>query len=149
MALNSSASKLLKIRHTVNSGAALIEAKNAINLITLQIEGTRQVYEKMLSLDVTKASLESFFREVTGIKDEAEKITENKTLKTMFELYEGGLGQSQVKPSLFKAYQAVTEFDTHHRILRGEAKLENRLLNTFNVKSLSNIAYDVARSMVA
>jgi hypothetical protein len=103
----------------------------------------------MLSYDVTSESLEKYFRDVTGIKDSKEKIDENKTLKKLFELFDGGIGQSVLKNSLFKAYQAVTELDTHHRILRGEFKKENRLLNCFNQKSLSNDAFSEASKLVA
>lgn len=147
MALNSGASKLLKIRHTKNAQSALIEAKEAINLVTAQIEGTRAIYEKMIKLDVTKESLENYFRIVTDIQER--EVKDSKTLVKLFELYEGGIGQDKLGNNLYRAYQAVTEYDTHHRTLRGDGKLENRLINVFDIKSLANKGYEVASSMVA
>ena len=143
----------IAIRHSANYKGRIEEARQVLNISIdyyNQFESTiKQLEEKVLTFD----EVESYFNEVLKIDEEKEVSTRKSNIKSdLFRLFEYGKGQKLGnKHSVWKAYNAVTEYVDHERTVK---KLD--VDNTNKLKSIwfgsgakmKEVAYNKAVQLV-
>lgn len=170
MAVNDSASKLLRVRHTKNSVDALNAIREVMNLANADFEATAEQYRSLAHKCINAKDLEKYVRTVfaranakpkkapealpvveaaagadmlAGLLDRplaaarnenepsfTEVERESRQISLVKELFETGAGNNLpgVRGTMWAAYNAVTEFTTHHR----GGSDETRALAAFN-----------------
>lgn len=108
MSHNSASSKLLKVKHTKNSKDNLEKVREIMNLANQEFEATAEQYRVLASRSINSKDLEKYVKVVYGIKeDDKERIT-----KKIIPLFENGRGTSITDTTYWRAYNAITEYNT-------------------------------------
>lgn len=127
-AVNDSASKLLRIRHTKNAQEALTGVRCIIDTARVEFAATAKQFQFLASKGCDIATLQKYVREVFAVKPsriidvteapaEAEPQLCARIVSRVVELSESGRGTDVVgvRGTLWGAYNAVTEYLTHER----------------------------------
>jgi phage/plasmid-like protein (TIGR03299 family) len=159
VALTSSDSKLLKVRHTSNAEEALKDIRETMDLADRNFKATIEQMRAMARKGVTKDTLTEYVtrvfrpKPVTGDENEPLSDTEEERCDRIFgkilPLFEGGKGNTMpgVKGTMWGAYNAVTEFLTWER----GRNSDNRLTNLWfgDGQNLAQRAFTTAVKMAA
>lgn len=138
LAIDSDASKLLRVRHTKNAVVALEKIREVVDLANASFEATAEQYRFLASKDVQKGDLEKYVKLVFPVSVAAARIAKENPAQAIIdeanaelagngktsrifdqvnELFENGQGNKLpgVRGTYWAAYNAVTEYTTHHR----------------------------------
>lgn len=112
MALGSTDSQLLRIRHTTNATTALAEIQKVMKVADASFEATAEQFRRLTQLQVNEKDLDKYIRIVFDLKSEEDQKRESKILGRVIELFEGGRGNDlpSIKGTAWAAYQGVTEY---------------------------------------
>lgn len=152
LSMKNAASKLLRVRHTRGQKVVLDAIRDTMNAADAAFEATADQYRLLARKSISKADLRKYIQlcfprakvrveeepvaDVTfadllnkssSVSEEPEsKERESKYVGAIEELFETGRGNTMpgVKGTLWAAYNAVTEFVTHHRGNSDEARLQ-------------------------
>lgn len=153
LAINSKASKLLRVRHTKNVVANLEQIQEVMNLANQEFEATADQFKLLASRDINSQDLEKYVKLVFNptkkiVETGLENVKNQRILNSVIPLFESGRGNDLpgVKGTYWAAYNAISEYLQYER---GEEK--NRLDNMwFGVGAeLNKKALDVAVRMAA
>lgn len=153
LAINSKASKLLRVRHTKNVVANLEQIQEVMNLANQEFEATADQFKLLASRDINSQDLEKYVKLVFNptkkiVETGLENVKNQRILNSVIPLFENGRGNDLpgVKGTYWAAYNAISEYLQYER---GEEK--NRLDNMwFGVGAeLNKKALDVAVQMAA
>jgi phage/plasmid-like protein (TIGR03299 family) len=145
---NSSASKLLKIRHTKNAVDALQKIREIVDSQRADFAATLEQMKVLASKGVTKASLKEYVREVFDIGDNEDKL--KKVLdKKIIPLFEAGKGTDiqGVNGTMWGAYNSVTEYLTWFAGRSVDTRLDSLWFG--QSANLNRKAFEVAVQMAA
>lgn len=137
-AVNSSSSKLLRVRHTKNTAEALEKVQEIMNLANSDFEATAEQYKFLASKQVNPEDLEKYVKLVFAEKQVSEStaISEvtagSRVLEKITPIFENGIGMNipGVKGTYWAAYNAVTEYVQHHRGNNDELRLDQAWFGT-------------------
>jgi phage/plasmid-like protein (TIGR03299 family) len=77
MALNSKASKLIKVKHTQNVKVNVQSVFDIMNLVNQEFEATEQQYRYLASQDINQSDLEKYVKLIFGKEDKKLKLKED------------------------------------------------------------------------
>lgn len=124
MAINSEASKLIRIKHTKNVAANLESVQDIMNLADSEFEATADQYRMLTRKDINSKDLEKYIKLVfntTAKLVEAggnvENLNNKRILEQIVPLFEGGRGNNmtEIKGTMWAAYNAVNEYLQYER----------------------------------
>lgn len=113
MAHNNQGSRLLRIRHTCNVEEAVATASTIIDVARQQFYATADQWRRMTKIGFNEEDMTKYVIAILGRGNNAGK----KLIPTLWNLFRDGVG-SQLKTArdtLWGAYNAITEWATHHR----------------------------------
>jgi phage/plasmid-like protein (TIGR03299 family) len=123
-AINSEASKLIRIKHTKNVEDNMNSVRDIMNLADSEFEATADQYRILASKDIVQKDLERYVKLVFNTSKrilEAEgnldDINNKRILDQVVPLFENGIGNDmpEIKGTLWAAYNAVTEYLQYKR----------------------------------
>lgn len=124
MAINSEASKLIRIKHTKNVLSNLESVQDIMNLADSEFEATAEQYRQLTRKDINSKDLEKYVKLVfntTAKLVEAggnvENLNNKRILEQIIPLFEGGRGNNmtEIKGTMWAAYNAVNEYLQYER----------------------------------
>jgi phage/plasmid-like protein (TIGR03299 family) len=118
MAYGSSASKLIRVRHSASVHDNLADIREVMDVANAEFEATAEKYRRLAQKGISQADLRRYVKKVLRVENDKEPGT--RTLQTMQEivaLYESGRGNDlpSVRGSYWAAYNAATEWLTYQR----------------------------------
>ena len=121
----------ISIRHSGNIKMKIDEARKILNISINYYQQFEETIKKFETIDMQKDSLNKYFDTLLGINDNEEVSTRKENIKhDLVGLFEHGKGQKiGNKHSLWKAYNAVTEFVDHYRTVKNIDKDKSNKLN--------------------
>jgi phage/plasmid-like protein (TIGR03299 family) len=126
-AVSSDTSKLLKIKHTKNVHSALDLVQSVIDVQRREFAATVAQMRTLASHGCDEATLRAYVRRIfqpaKAHEETAAKTLQNKILP----LFESGIGSDivGVRGTMWGAFNAVTEFLTHHRGRSAENRVDS------------------------
>lgn len=114
----------ISIRHSGNIKNKIEESRKILGLSINYYNQFEQMIKKFDTIDMQKESLNAYFDNILDINDEKEPSTRKENQKhDLLCLFEHGKGQKLGnKHSLWKAYNAVTEYVDHKRTVKNLEK---------------------------
>jgi len=136
------AERLLKFRHSRNCRVNLEKARDTFTLAASQFNRTCESYQFLAKVKCDDKTARRYFREVfaPGRADDEKAATV--TVNRIFPLFEGGVGRELAPGTMWNAFNAITQFNTHNRSRTADARLEGQWLGK-SAKD-TNRALDVA-----
>jgi phage/plasmid-like protein (TIGR03299 family) len=135
VAHSSSASKLLKVRHTKNANEALNIVREVMQIADQEFLATAAQWRQLAKFGVTQKTLKAYVRRVfdpqiaedASDAEIAEKSTCARVLPDIIRLFESGAGADLpgVKGTMWCAYNAITEYLTHERGRSADIRLDS------------------------
>ncbi len=156
MAHDSSASKLIRVRHTKNLVTNLEDIRDTMNLANAEFEATAQQYRLLASKDINQKDLEKYVKLVFNTNKklvEAEGNVDNlnnkRILNAVQPLFENGRGNDMVgvKGTLWGAYNAVSEYLQYYRGDDTQVRLDQMWFG--QGATLNKRALDIAVTLAA
>ena len=110
----------ISIRHTGNINMKVDEARRILGISINYYNQFEQIVKNMESKAMQEDELNKYFDNVLGINDDKETSTRKSNIKDeLFTLFENGKGQKLGnKHSLWKGYNAITEYVDHFRTVK-------------------------------
>jgi len=110
----------ISLRHSGNIKSKMEEARKILGISINYYDQFETIIKGFESFDMQKDSLNKYFDNVLNINDEKETSTRKENQKhDLLCLFEKGKGQKLGnRHSLWKAYNAVTEYIDHHRTVK-------------------------------
>ena len=110
----------ISIRHTGNIKNKVEEARRVLGLSINYYKLFEEMVVKMEDVPIQEKELNEYFDNVLGINDDEEVSTRKQNQKSdLIGLFDSGKGQKLgQKHSLWKAYNAVTEYVDHYRTVK-------------------------------
>lgn len=150
MAHSTSASRLLKVRHTASQQQTLATIRETIDLVDQQFVATGAQYARMMSCGLSLAELRRYVKVVLDVDPEVrEKDLGTRTrnrIDLIVALALGGIGQSG-EMTAWSAYNGVTEYVTHHAGTDSEKRLSSNMGGAY--ASMNRRAFDLAVQLAA
>lgn len=124
MAINSEASKLIRIKHTKNVVSNLESVQAIMNLADSEFEATAEQYRLLTMKDINSKDLEKYVKlvfnttaKIVEAKGNVENINNKRIIEQIVPLFEKGRGNDmpEVKGTLWAAYNAVNEYLQYER----------------------------------
>lgn len=119
MAIQDKASQLIRVKHTTNIKQNIMDLGAIMDLASQQFSTTADQYRLLAQTDIVEADLIRYVKLVQGIPEkEHDSDKGNRVLNPIRELFEGnGMGAEikGVRGTLWGAYNAYTEYLSHHR----------------------------------
>lgn len=124
MAINSKASKLIRVRHTKNIKKNLEEVGRIMNLANAEFEASAEQYRSLAHKQINQADLEKYVKIIFNVNKKLEMTEENlaviqnkRLMKSIIPLFEKGRGNNMpnVKGTYWAAYNAVVEYLQYNR----------------------------------
>ncbi len=120
MALSSSLSKLLKVRHTANAQEIVDQVKRAVAQFGMEFVAAADKMRELARIKVTEAQVKEytgfvFSRWADQDDEDSENARESRVMVKVLENYETGRGAELRRGTAWGAYSAVTEYLTHDR----------------------------------
>ena len=134
MAINSEASKLIRIKHTKNVVSNLESVQEIMNLADAEFEATADQYRMLTMKDINSKDLEKYVKLVfntTAKLVEAggnvENLNNKRILEQIVPLFEGGRGNNmtEIKGTMWAAYNAVNEYLQYERGNDNSNRMDN------------------------
>ena len=134
MAINSEASKLIRIKHTKNVVSNLESVQEIMNLADAEFEATADQYRMLTMKDINSKDLEKYVKLVfntTAKLAEAggnvENLNNKRILEQIVPLFEGGRGNNmtEIKGTMWAAYNAVNEYLQYERGNDNSNRMDN------------------------
>lgn len=134
MAINSQASKLIRIKHTKNVAANLESVQEIMNLADSEFEATAEQYRLLTMKDINSKDLEKYVKLVfntTAKLVEAggnvENLSNKRILEQIIPLFEKGRGNDmkEIKGTMWAAYNAVNEYLQYERGSDNSNRMDN------------------------
>ena len=126
-AVSSDTSKLLKIKHTKNVHSALDLVQSVIDVQRREFAATVDQMRTLAHYGCDETTLRAYVRNVFQ-PEKAHDLTAAKTLQNkILPLFESGIGSDivGVRGTMWGAFNAVTEFLTHHRGRSAENRVDS------------------------
>jgi phage/plasmid-like protein (TIGR03299 family) len=115
-ALNSSTSKLLKIKHTQSAKLALEKVQEIIDVANLDFKADLEQYRYLASKGVSRKQLDQYVTLLLGKEKDEEETKVRKSIVSSIETYfENGRGNELGKGTGWNMYNAVTEYLSYSR----------------------------------
>lgn len=110
----------IALRHSGNINNKIKEARKVLGLSINYYQQFENIVNKMENFTMQEEVLNNYFNKVLSINDEKEISTRKENQKSdLFRLFDSGKGQKLGnKHSLWKAYNAVTEYVDHERTVK-------------------------------
>ncbi len=134
MAINSEASKLIRIKHTKNVAANLESVQEIMNLADSEFEATANQYRMLTQKDINSKDLEKYVKLVfntTAKLVEAggnvEELNNKRIIQQIVPLFEKGRGNDmkEIKGTMWAAYNAVNEYLQYERGSDNSNRMDN------------------------
>lgn len=150
MAHSSSASKLLKVRHTAGQHESLVAIRDTIDTVDQEFVATGEQYRRMLSCKLSPKELRQYVRLSNDIgEDVAEKDLSGRMRNRVDEicrLASRGVGM-QGDLTAWSAYNGFTQYLTHHAGSDAEKRLRSNMGGAY--ASLNQRAFNLAVELSA
>jgi len=121
MAHESKASKLLRVRHTLNLHINLKNIRDVMDLATREFKATTKQYRELAAKGIKAKDLENYVKKVFEIRD----IKNSKTFPKVVYLFENGRGSRAAGTTYWGAYNAINEYLNYFRGKTQDSILEN------------------------
>lgn len=156
MAHNNDASKLIRIKHTKNVEVNLKLVQDVMNVANQTFEATAEQYRLLANKSINGADLEKYVKIVfnqSAKKFSLTPVTEvdngKRVLNNIIPLFEKGRGNdmTEIKGTLWAAYNAVTEYVQYERGKNLDTRLDSTWFGTgaqLNKKALTTALQMVA-----
>lgn len=119
MAQGNAKSKLIRVKHTSNAVGNLESLRNALDLQLGQFVATADIFRQLARTSINSADLQKFVSLVLKEDEDAECRKSGEIIQ----LFECGVGSDLSKATAWGAFNAITEFTTHHRGRSAEGRL--------------------------
>lgn len=132
-AMDSKASRLIRVRHTKNVVDNLEEIRNVMNLANAEFEATADQYRFLASKQISQADLEKYVKlifnsnkKILEAEGNVANINNKRILNAIQPLFEKGMGNDLpgVKGTLWAAYNAVSEYLQYERGEDAQVRLD-------------------------
>lgn len=145
MAHSSSASKLLRLKHSKNLHSNLENIRDTMNLINAEFEATAEQYRLLVRKDINQKDLQKYLKLVFKVEDISTR--QQNIFGEIINLFENGKGNNVpgVRGTLWAAYNGVTDYLSHVAGRNADNRL-NSLLFGANAK-MNHHALTVALDM--
>lgn len=113
LAVNSAASKLVRIRHTIQAKQNLENLREIMNLANQEFEATAEQYRRLASRHINTADLMKYVKTVFDVKPNEELSSRMKNIiDKVIGMCESGRGNTlmSVRDTYWTAYNGVTEY---------------------------------------
>lgn len=118
------ASKLIKIKHTVNVHQAIDGVRDIMVMATKSFAGTIEQMRHLARVGCNEKTLHRYVREVFEPGKADDEMAAKRTLDRIAPLFEEGRGAELSRGTMWGAFNAVTEFVTHERGRTKESRLD-------------------------
>jgi phage/plasmid-like protein (TIGR03299 family) len=134
MAINSNASKLIRIKHTKNVAANLESVQEIMNLADSEFETTAQQYRMLTQKDINSKDLEKYVKivfnthqKLAEVGGDLGSLSNKKILEAVVPLFEKGRGNdmAEIKGTYWAAYNAVNEYLQYERGSDNSNRMDN------------------------
>ena len=134
MAINSEASKLIRIKHTKNVVSNLESVQDIMNLADSEFEATAQQYRMLTQRDINSKDLEKYVKLVfnTSAKlleagGNTDQLSNKRILEQIIPLFEKGRGNdmTEIKGTMWAAYNAISEYLQYSRGSDNSNRMDN------------------------
>jgi phage/plasmid-like protein (TIGR03299 family) len=111
--LSSSASKLLKVKHTASQRESLTAIRETVNLVDQTFEATAAQYRRLLASSLSPADMRRYVKLVLELPDDETMLSgrARNTLADVVDLCRYGVGNDG--KTAWSAYNGVTHYVTH------------------------------------
>ncbi|HEY2411580.1 MAG TPA: DUF932 domain-containing protein [Pirellulaceae bacterium] len=111
--LSSTASKLLKVKHTASQGDALAAVRDTVNLVDETFEATATQYRKLMACNLSPADMRRYVKLVLDLPEDEKSLSgrARNTLADVVNLCRYGVGNDG--RTAWSAYNGVTHYVTH------------------------------------
>jgi phage/plasmid-like protein (TIGR03299 family) len=113
-AINSSSSKLLKLKHTRNAVLALEKVREVMDVARKDFIATTEQYKFLASKAINKKDLEKYVTRIFKTEDSESELRQS-TVEKIEYLFENGKGNQFGRGTAWNAMNAVTEYLTHEK----------------------------------
>lgn len=121
------ASKLLRLKHTLNLADNLRAVRDVVNVANAEFEATAEQYRALARKDINQGDLVRYVKVVLGVDKEPKLSGRSRNqIEEILRLAEEGRGNDVkgVRGTLWAAYNGVTEWTNHGRIADGMKRLD-------------------------
>jgi phage/plasmid-like protein (TIGR03299 family) len=125
LALNSSSSKLLKLKHTRNAVLNLEVVREVMDVAKQEFIATAEQYRFLASRAISKADLNKYINLVLAKEDVDAPEVRAKRVEEIECLFETGKGHELAGNTYWGAYNAITEFNSWNRGRTQDARLRS------------------------
>ena len=134
MAINSEASKLIRIKHTKNVVSNLESVQEIMNLADSEFEATAEQYRALVMKDINSKDLEKYVKlifnttaKLVEAGGNVDNLSNKRILEQIIPLFEKGRGNDMtgVKGTMWAAYNAVNEYLQYERGSDNSNRMDN------------------------
>jgi phage/plasmid-like protein (TIGR03299 family) len=134
MAINSNASKLIRIKHTKNVASNLESVQEIMNLADSEFETTAEQYRLLTMRDINTKDLEKYVKivfnttqKLAEVNGDLGSLSNKKILEAVIPLFEKGRGNDmkEIKGTYWAAYNAVNEYLQYERGSDNQNRMDN------------------------
>jgi len=150
MAHNSDASKLLRVRHSINAVSNLDSIRDIMNVVRGEFEASAEQYRVLANKSINRSDLEKYIKVSLGYSAVDELSTRaNNQVNNVIALFENGRGMDlkSARNTYFGAYNAISEFLSHNVGNSGDSRYSSLWFGP-NLKK-NNDALELALKMAA
>jgi phage/plasmid-like protein (TIGR03299 family) len=150
MAHGSSASKLIRVRHTKDVHENLANIRELMDLANQEFEATAEQFRVLARKTINQADLQKYVRRVLKVEDGQEAGTRTKnTIEEIIALCESGRGNTlaSVSGTYWTAYNGMTEWLAYSRCRSQSSRLDSLWFGDSAAKSRH--ALQIAMEMAA
>jgi phage/plasmid-like protein (TIGR03299 family) len=128
MAHGSTASKLIRVKHTKDIHQNLANIREVMNLANAEFEATAEQYRLLARKSINQADLTKYVKRVLKVEDEKEPSTRTKnTIAEIIGLCESGRGNNlpSVSGTYWTAFNGVSEWLSYNRGRNQDSRLNS------------------------
>ncbi len=134
MAINSEASKLIRIKHTKNVVSNLESVQEIMNLADSEFEATAEQYRALTKKDINSKDLEKYVKlifntsaKLMEVGGNVDNLNNKRILEQIIPLFEKGRGNDmkEIKGTMWAAYNAISEYLQYSRGSDNSNRMDN------------------------
>lgn len=134
MAINSEASKLIRIKHTKNVAANLESVQEIMNLADQEFQATAEQYRMLTTKDINSKDLEKYIKivfnttaKLVEVGGNTADLSNKRIIEQIVPLFEKGRGNdmAEIKGTMWAAYNAVNEYLQYERGSDNSNRMDN------------------------
>ncbi len=134
MAINSEASKLIRIKHTKNVVSNLESVQEIMNLADQEFQATAEQYRMLTTKDINSKDLEKYIKivfnttaKLVEVGGNTAEISNKRIIEQIVPLFEKGRGNdmAEIKGTMWAAYNAVNEYLQYERGSDNSNRMDN------------------------